>query len=389
MNVYVLELSRELAKKGHTVDIFTRSTDTHNPKVVQVSEQLRVIHLVAGPERPISKKNLLQYIPEFVQSYKEFVGSEHLSYDVMHCHYYLSGLIGLQICKVPLVMTFHTLALMKNLVARGEVEKEDGTRIEAELELVQKVDKIITPSTSDTQYLQYLYDAKPNKLSVIPPGVDPTIFRPIPQKEAKAFVGADPNSKMVMFVGRIEALKGIDMLMYAIKIFVKKNPPVPICLWIVGGDISQHMSLWSKELQKLEELRHTLQLRTVVKFVGQRPQDELPYYYNAADVVVMPSHYESFGMAALEAMMCGVPVITTNVAGISSVLADTDEVLLTTVNDPIGLATKIEFLLKNPAAHEQLSTEVREKVQDLTWANIANQVLRVYESAVQTGRKNA
>jgi D-inositol-3-phosphate glycosyltransferase len=172
------------------------------------------------------------------------------------------------------------------------------------------------------------------------------------------------------------------MLLYAMKILVEKNPQLDICLWIVGGDVSQEKAKWSKELQRLERLRHQLKLTSQVHFAGQQSQDSLPYFYNAAEVVVLPSHYESFGMAAAEAMACGIPVITTNVAGISSLLDAKYSSLLTSVNNPLLLAAKIEKLLINPDKRRQLSHEVHQVVQDLNWSSVASQVLDVYRKSL-------
>ncbi len=391
MNVYVLELAKQLAALGHVVDIFTRCQDTENPPIVQVADRLRLMHIVAGPQANVPKKSLIQYIPEFVENVALFCKTEQISYDVMHCHYYMSGIAGIQLQRLwstpertlPMISTFHTLALMKNLVARGELETEDATRLDAELELVRTSNAIIAPSESDASYLEYLYEADPSKICVIPPGVDTKVFHPISKSKARQFVGAEPKEKIVMFVGRIEPLKGIDMLMYAMKVVTQDEPELPLKLYIVGGDISQDVSLWSAELQKLEKLRKLLRIPKVVKFVGQKPQHELAYYYNAADVVVMPSHYESFGMTALEAMTCGVPVITTNVAGISSLIDERKRALLTSVNNPLLLASQIEYLLTHPKTHAEISAELKAKVNTLEWKNVAEQIVEVYGSCLK------
>jgi len=387
MNVYVLELSKELSRQGIAVDVFTRSQDNQQPYVVQVEPLFRVIHLPAGPESPVPKKQLIQYLPEFVRNYQRFVEQQGLTYDVMHCHYYLSGLAALDIVRqpassnLPLIMTFHTLALMKNLVARDELEREETERIDAEFQLVREVQKIIAPSESDKAYLQYLYRAEAAKVEVIPPGVNMTHFKPIDQQQARRKLNISLDERLILFCGRIEPLKGIDMLLYAMKILVEKAPQLKVCLWIIGGDISQP-GKWSRELQKLEKLRHLLKLTAVVHFAGQQPQEILPNYYNAADVVVMPSHYESFGMAAAEAMACGVPVITTNVAGISGLIDEKHELLITSVNNPLLLASQMELLLTDQARHRQISQDVRPKVQDLSWPNITYKVIQLYEAAL-------
>jgi D-inositol-3-phosphate glycosyltransferase len=385
MNIYVLELAKQLSRQGIAVDAFTRSQDNQQPYIVQVDPLFRVIHVPAGPESPVPKKQLIQYLPEFVANYHKFVAEQGIEYDIMHCNYYLSGLAGIEIARqaskpIPLVMSFHTLALMKNLVARDELEREERERIDAEYQLVSAVDKIIAPSDSDKSYLEYLYQADDCKVVMIPPGVDVQNFKPLNQPQARQHIGMNAEDRIILFCGRIEPLKGIDSLLYAMKIMVEREPELDVCLWIIGGDVSQQPSEWSRELQKLEKLRQLLKLTSIVHFAGQQPQEILPYYYNAADVVVMPSHYESFGMAAAEAMACGVPVITTNVAGISGLIDDEHELLITSVNNPLLLATQISQLLTDPDAHAKVSREVYTTVQDLNWSSIAKRVISVYES---------
>jgi len=386
MNIYVLELAKELAKGGLKIDIFTRSQATDNPFIVQVEPNLRVIHLPAGPQASVPKKELLKYIDEFVAQLLAFANNESINYELLYAHYYMSGLAAIKAqaliktetgIKLPIVFTFHTLALMKNLVARTESELESNERIEIEFTLARQVDKIIAASINDAQYLHYLYEVPHKRIAVIPPGVNTKLFLPIDQLEAKKHIGADPDHKLILFVGRIEPLKGLDGLLYAIKILLNKTPPHPVCLWIVGGDINSHPSEWSAELKKLKELRHLLNIPTSVRFAGQQTQEELVYYYNAAEVAVMPSHYESFGMAAAEAMACGTPVITSNVAGISQLLDEKHKPLLTTVSNPLLLADQIEHVLTHRTSHEEAASELRQKVQDLAWPQIAERILRV------------
>src|SRR5258708_15461139 len=264
MNVYVLELSKELVKKNIIVDIFTRSQDTHNPDIVEVAENLRVIHLPAGPQKSLPKRKIIAYIDDFVSSYDSFVQKEGRLYNILHCHYYLSGLIGLKITErrteIPLVMSFHTLALMKNLVARTAQEKESILRIDAEFLLTKKVQKIISSSETDSLYLQYLYNSSTDKLIVIPPGIDSKRFHPIEKMIAKQKIQIEPNKKIILFVGRIEPLKGIDTLIYAMKILVTRNPDLPVSLLIVGGDISQKKNLWANELKRLEQVKRILHI---------------------------------------------------------------------------------------------------------------------------------
>jgi D-inositol-3-phosphate glycosyltransferase len=383
MNIYVNELSRHLARVGHHVDVITRYQSPTEEKIVEVEPGLRVIHLPAGPVSAIPKKELISYIPEFIQSFETWSAQENIHFDMIHSHYYQSGLIGLGINeslreKLPMAMTFHTLALMKNLVARSVEEQESDARLDAEFRLTKESSVIIAPSTSDAQYLRYLYGVPETNIVEIPPGVNTDIFQPVEKLCAKERLALDRNEKIILFVGRIEPLKGIDTLLYAIKILRAQIPDVKLRLLIVGGDVSQHIDQWSTELRELEQLRHTLDLSLHVDFVGRKMQHELVDYYNAADIVVMPSHYESFGMAAAEAMACGTPVITTNVAGISSLIDSRRDTLITTVNNPLLLASQIRQLLTDPNLYERIRSRMIKNISALAWTTIAKKIDAVY-----------
>lgn len=386
LNVYVLETAKQLAKLGYRIDMFTRSQDARQPHVVNVSSNIRVIHLVAGPEKPIPKKQHLALIDTFVKTYFDFSKKENCSYDLLHCHYYLSGLAGLEVrqkLKIPLIMTFHTLALMKNLVGRTSDEKEEDSRIKTELNLVREADYIIATSENDKAYLKYLYNTPLEKISVATPGVDTKLFSEIPQHEAKKEIGADLKHKIILAVGRIEPLKGFDSLLFALKILLVRNPKFKnrVCLWIIGGDTSEPPALRSKELQHLKNLRRYFKITTSVKFVGREPQKRLPYYYSAADLVVMPSHYESFGIVALEAMACGKPIIASNVTGVSSLIGTKRGKLITSVNNPLLLADQIEDLITNENKITKVKEKLRGEAEKYTWTKTARKMHQVYQKA--------
>lgn len=382
MNVYVLELSRALARKGHHVDVYTRSHEKNDELITTPEPNLRVMHIPAGPQTQIPKQKLVRFIPEFVRAYESFVQNERITYDVVHAHYYQSGLAAQAIGR-PFVMSFHTLGLMKNLVARDTLEREGARRIRAEFALMKHAKKIVASSENDKSYMEYLYDVPKEKITVVSPGIDTTLFHPMEKKAARDHIHADHKHKIVLFVGRVEPLKGIDTLIYAIKILKKQYPEETICLWIVGGDVSEDTNRWPKTLQELSQLQKTLSLETSVRFVGRQKQTELPYFYNAADVVVMPSHYESFGMAALEAIGCNVPVITTNVTGISSLISDEYTSLITSVNNPLLLASQIQKVLTRAPATGQMTS----LISDHQWSNVADRMLSVYK--FDTIRKHA
>lgn len=389
MNIYVLELSKELAKKGCHLDIFTRSQDVNSPRVIQVTENLRVIHVPAGPEKPLSKKILMQHIPEFLEHFYDFAVKENILYELVSCHYFLSGIIGMDIKKklgIPLAITFHTLGLMKNLVARSDEERESSERIKIELQLVQEADRVISTGQTDAQYIRYLYDGDPKRIVILTPGVDLKLFKPSDKIAAKKAIGAKHDEKLILFVGRIEPLKGVDVLLYALKILLSNYSGYRVCVWIVGGDISQAVKLWPKELKKLSEIREVLRISASVKFVGRKEQRELPTYYNAADLLVMPSHYESFGITAVEAMACGVPVITTDVTGVSNLIDKKHSILITSVNNPIRLAKHIVKLLCDEKAYEKVRRSLPGNVRDLSWSNVADQFIDLWKAPRTDGK---
>lgn len=378
INTYILELSKALAEKGYSIDIFTRAVDKQSPEIVEVKPGLRVIHLTAGAKTEIPKKELIPFIPEFTENLIEFIQKNKLNYNLISSHYYLSGLIGLELkkkFKIPLFITFHTLALMKNLVARSEGEREDLQRIESEILLTKKADKIIATSESDLEYIHTLYDCPLAKIAILTPGVDLNLFHPMDKIKSKKIIGADPNHKLILLVGRIEPLKGIDVLLYALKILIQRNPKLMVCLWVVGGNLNEKEL--PGELNRLEKIRKLLKLKSSVKFVGKKERTKLPYYYNSAEIVLMPSQYESFGITALEAMACSVPVIITDVAGVSGLLDKEHSSLLTSAGNPIGLAKKINNLLNNNSEHKKMSGEVFKKVQDLNWEQIADKFTQI------------
>jgi D-inositol-3-phosphate glycosyltransferase len=365
MNVYVLELSRALARRGHHVDVYTRSHEENDALITTPESNLRVMHLTAGAQTQLPKKKLVRFIPKFVGAYKSFVQKQQVSYEAVHAHYYQSGLAA-QSLGQPFIMSFHTLGLMKNLVARDATERENSARIRAEFRLTKLAHTIVASSESDRAYMEYLYDVPVNKIAVITPGIDISLFHPMEKNEARRHIHADPKHKIVLYVGRVEPLKGLDSLLYAIKILTKQYPKETVCLWIVGD----------KSPRALANIQQTLSLSTNVRFVGWQKQTELPYYYNGADVVVMPSHYESFGLSALEALGCNVPVITTNVTGISNLMSDEYASIITSVNNPLLLASQIQKVLTNTSAVKQTKIIISKH----QWSNVAARMLSVYKS---------
>ncbi len=383
MNVYVRELTRQLGKMDIHVDVFTRSQDDHVPHVLhELGYGNRVVHIPAGPEHPMPKQELANYIPQFVDGIRAFACDKKIHYDIIHSHYWMSGIAAASLSDgwagSPIVHMFHTLGEMKNRIARADEEREGAYRIEGEKQVLRRVDRVIVATIAELTQLRFLYKADAKKLVVIPPGVDVSHFYPIPADEARSYIGLKPEDRMILFVGRIEPLKGVDTLLEAMSCLQMKESR-PVHLAIIGGDPAASPEMMNAEMARLKNLCEVLGLDQSVVFLGVRDQDKLPYYYSAAEVVVMPSHYESFGMVALEAMACGAPVIASEVGGLAYLVRDGETGFTIPAEEPETLCEKLSWLLNDDELHAKMSAQAAAYAQDYAWEKIAKQIVDVYE----------
>lgn len=384
MNVYVRDLTRHLGPLGVSVDVFTRSQDEHVPHVLHdLGYGNRVVHVPAGPEVPLPKKQLAAYLLEFVEGVKSFATGKCIHYDLIHSHYWMSGLAGLELgeeWKVPVINMFHTLGLMKNRVAQSPEELEGEYRIQGERRVLASADRIIAATLAELAQLQWLYQADTRRITIIPPGVDTSRFYPIPSDEAKEFIGIRPEDRVVLYVGRIEPLKGLDVLIEAMGRFCQQSKieQSHLTLAIIGGEPDVSNEAMSAEMSRLQALREKFGLKDLVTFLGKRSQDTLPYYYSAAEVVVVPSHYESFGMVALEAMACGTPVVASQVGGLAFLVKDGETGFTVPVGDPEALCRHLKDLIENTALREEMGRQAAAFAQEYAWEKIAGQMLELY-----------
>jgi D-inositol-3-phosphate glycosyltransferase len=387
MNVYVRDLTKELGRVGVEVDVFTRSQNEHVPHVLHdLGYGNRVVHVPAGPEVPLPKPELAGHIPQFVSGILEFAEHRDLRYDLIHSHYWMSG-IAAQTLKetwnVPVVHMFHTLGMMKQRVARNKSEADGDYRLEGEQKVLRIADRVIAATPAELAQLQWLYQADVSHVEVIPPGVDLAHFYPILPEEAKEFIGVPPCDHMLLYVGRIEPLKGLDTLIEAIAIMRREGfEDCPICLSIIGGDPQVSDEEMSAEMTRLQDLREDLDLEDMVTFLGKRSQDTLPYYYSASEAVVMPSHYESFGIVALEAMACGTPVVASQVGGLAFLVQDGVTGFTVPVDEPRALADCLKELIKNPGLRDKMGRQAADFAQGYGWDRIAKRIVEVYEEVV-------
>jgi D-inositol-3-phosphate glycosyltransferase len=386
MNVYVRDLSRELGRRGIAVDCFTRS---QNPDIPRISHRLgphgRVIHLPAGPEEPYDKNRVVDHLPQFADGILDFARREGLRYDVIHSHYWLSGLAASRLRRTwgtPIVQMFHTLGQMKNSVANGPEEWEPEQRIEGEAEVMALADRLVAATPLERAQMVWLYGAEAAKIAIVPCGVDLGLFRPIPPEEAKQTLGLPLSRRIILFVGRIEPLKGIDTLLRAMASVVPELPDWQenLSVVIIGGAPGVGADKVSAELARLERLRAELGIEELVTFQGAKDQDTLVYYYSAAEMLVMPSHYESFGMVALEAMACGTPVVASKVGGLAFSVQDGQTGFLVPDRDAEALAAKIRLLLRNDELRRQLGRQAAHWAGRYGWPAVANEIIDLYEA---------
>jgi D-inositol-3-phosphate glycosyltransferase len=386
MNVYVRELSRQLGRRGCLVDAFTRSESAAVPHIrnTDLGPNVRVIHVVAGPEAPLARGQAWDHATEFVAGVKALCQEEGLTYDLYHSHYWMSGWAGLQLAAwrpAPLVHMYHTLGVMKDLAAGPNGAHEPEPRRSVERRIALQATRIVAATPLDKAQIALHCGADPERIEVISPGVDLELFRPISPAEASARLGHGPGHRMVLFVGRLDPVKGLDTLVLAMAKVVAEEPSLRghSCLCIVGGDKPQDPDRVDAERARIDRLARDSGLGDVIHFMGSVSQDDLPYYYSAAQVVVVPSRYESFGMVALEAMACGAPVIASDVGGLSTLVRDGRTGFLVPDGDADALARRLLPLLRDPALRAALGHHGVATAEAYGWPVIAERIDSLYD----------
>jgi D-inositol-3-phosphate glycosyltransferase len=381
MNVYLKVLARHLARAGLTVEMFTRATADHPPGVTQFVDHATVHHIEAGDLDGVTKEEL----PALVDVFAENLLRDHpVPYELVHAHYWLSGLAGATVAKawdVPLVATMHTAALVKNASLSVGEQPEPELRIAGEQKLIKQAHHVIANTQDEAHQLITHYGADRGRLTVITPGVDLEVFRPGDSIAQRRELGIGLTDDVVMFAGRIQPFKAPDVLIQAIGSLLRQHPErrSKLLVPIVGGPSGSGFDrpTW------LIELVRELDLEDVVRFVPPQPHNQLAKWYGAADVVVVPSYHESFGLVAAEAQACGTPVIATNVGGLPLVVADGLSGLLVTGHYPDDWAKAIEVILSSEKAFNEGAAEQAKK---FSWESSAQQLLMTYQLVVDRYR---
>jgi D-inositol-3-phosphate glycosyltransferase len=375
MSVYIRELARELGKLGHRVDLFTRVHDPHDPLMESLARNVRLIHFKVGGDEAINKLDLYHLLPDFISSLDEFRKRRRLKYDLIFSHYWLSGIVGQEIGRwwdVPNIIMFHTLGAIKNTLGIGYEEPE--LRIKTENELAQSCQRIIAATENEKNTLVHDYSVSADKVAVIPCGVNLKVFRPLDRRSAREKVSFG-SEKIVLFAGRIEPLKGIDRLFRAFANIPNKDT---IRLIVIGGDTESEV-----ELTQLKQLANKLGITKAIVFTGTVKHELMPYYYNAADVCVVSSHYESFGLVALEALACGTPVVATDVGDLRNIIQPGLSGYVVSNHSVNCLSEMISEVLDWPDRNLSRSRLIRQSVTGFSWENTALQINEEFNRVIE------
>jgi D-inositol-3-phosphate glycosyltransferase len=384
MNVYVVETAKKMAQAGVSVDIFTRANKPNLPESVEIAEGVNVKHLVAGPFEGLSKEELpsqLGALTSAFMNHQKQLPSNY--YSLLHSHYWISGQLGWMVSEatsIPLIHTMHTTAKVKNLnLAVGE-KPEPHTRAIGEEQVVKAATGLIANTDAEAASLVSLYDACPDRVFVVAPGVDLQTFSPADGKAAaRNRLNIAPDAIMLTFVGRVQPHKGPDVLLKAAAEMVMHTPHLraKLAVVIIGGASGS-----VNELEKIKSLARFLKIEDVTHFIEPASREVLPDWYRASDLVCVPSYSESFGLVALEAQACGTPVVATAIGGLRTAVSDGISGSLVDGHDPKAWSAVISRLITEPARRLLLSMGAVEHASHFGWENTARKTLDVYDWAL-------
>lgn len=373
MNVYVRALASALARAGVECDVLTRRDHPGQPAVVEIEPGFRVVHLTSGPAEAVPKHALIDLIEPLAVATMDHMATEDLRYDALHANYWVSGALGHRLkheLDVPLVATFHTLARVK---ADAGVDDDPAQRARVEQETISCTDLMLASTDDEREQLVGLYGAERDRIEIVPPGVDHELFSPAgPGARAAARAALDLDDRPVLlFVGRIQPLKGARL---AVRTLAALNDTRAVLL-VVGGPSGP---AGTAELEALHRLARTLGVLDQVRFVPPQPHERLATFYRAADVCLVPSRTESFGLVALEAAACGTPVVAAGVGGLRSLVVDGSTGFLIDGRDPTDFAGPVSLLLSDPDLAAAIGANAEARSRRYAWSITAARLRRLY-----------
>ena len=376
-NVYVRQVGEALAQKGWLVDMFTRKANSQQKAIVQHSSNCRTIRLTAGPEEFIPRDDIFVYLPEFVDQFLQFQQENQINYQIVHTNYWLSAWVGMQLKKaldIKQVHTYHSLGVVK-YKSVTTIPMIATTRLSTEKAVLETAERIVATSPQEKEHMRSLVSQK-GKIDIIPCGTDISHFGSISRAVARENLGIDPETKVILYVGRFDERKGIETLVRAVgQCESRKNHQIKLI--IGGGFIPGHSD--GKEYDRISSIVDELGLNDITIFPGRLSREILPTYYTAADVTVVPSHYEPFGLVTTEAMACGTPVIGSDVGGLKFTIEPEVTGLLCPPQDSAAFAMAIDRILTQPEWRNKLGRNARERVEEMfSWNGVAAQLSNLY-----------
>ena len=390
MSVYLKEMTAALAGfPGVKVDILTRAQNAVCAEAKYISPQIRVVQLKGGPERPLDRKDLYPYILEFSENCGKYIHQQKECYDIIHSHYWLSGLAGCYIKRkmdIPLVHTYHTLGFLK-MRALGEWEHKQRAASERQLAWVSDV--IISPSKEEKESLVEEYRILPAKVKVVSPGVSPRLFFPDNRPLMGKAAGCRKDHFVLLFVGRIEPLKGLNDVITALRIMKEKNTFLldRTKLLVAGGGQKDEELAANTEVSRIKRAIVQHGLQNIVVFLGSVKQAELRKYYSNAHALVVPSLYESFGLVTIEALACGTPVLVSQVDRMKSIVKEGKNGFSFRPNDPVSLWQCLERFYDHRSRFWSRTAIREDAIKRFCWENAAEKTVRIFEASIETRGK--
>ena len=376
MSVYIRELARHLGMFGHRIDIYTRLNGTKHNQIIELYDNVRLIHLSAGNNGYVHKLALYYYLSDFFRALEKFKDQEDLDYDLIHSHYWLSGRLGSRVqdrWNIPHIVMFHTLGTVKNIA--GLADREPDLRLATEKKLARTCQRILAPTDREIENLVKHCHTPEEKIGVVPCGVNLDLFQPMDKAAARQRLGFGQNESLVLYVGRFDPIKGIDRLLEAMAHLKHLKR---LRLVIVGGD-----GPGTTEYQNLSQLCAKFGIQKSVLFVGRVEQNQLPPYYSAADALVVPSYYESFGLVGLESLACGTPVVASRVGAMEDIIENGKTGHIVADLTPRKLANSIEKIISNSAGSLLSTHAIRGSAVKYGWSNVAAAVFNEYETVLE------
>ncbi len=393
-NVYVDEVSRNLARLGYIVDVFTRRDNPDTPEVIEWAPNVRVINLTAGPASFILKDELWQYMPAFRDALLDFVERNETRYDLLHGNFWMSGWVATELrsrLNIPAVQIFHAMGKTKR-THQGSVDTSPQERIDIESQIIRSVERVIAQCPSEWSELVDDYGADPERVEIIPSAVNTSVFHPVAQEEARQRIGLALNAFVVVYVGRMLPRKDVRNVVRGMAQLVRdceRQTAIhgtafpPLHLLLVGGETTDPNPLATPEISVLQQLIVELGIAEHVSLVGKRQQDVLHTYYSAGNVAVTTPWYEPFGLTPLEAMACGRPVIGSAVGGITYTISDNETGFLVPPRDPKALAERLYQLLLDSELSTHMGQAARVRVErEFTWETVAQRTSGLYEAVI-------